>query len=653
MSSTISGEQGSGTLVDPELKKLTTGYTKLSPSMKDWYNKTIKINSGKKKEFIYITKKGEQTTKTLKQFLKLFIVYDDAPPPPASFLEKIGRPPTPEKGEGYKKLVEKYESQIETKSPNKQGTVNEEDDPEYATTENDALFLSSYRDMLKLVENQLREEKNDRDPIIRKVRFNKLLDIYANAEPFVEDPSAEDSKELIAEWTKIYDKAYQLMRVQGFVDKQGNPYENWNDYQKSFEGTESVPNPLQTITEQFKVQEVQEVQQKRLDEVKNMDQGLPVDPVTAEEANQFASIVRPGPGPGAIINPNLDEVVVMYDEPLLETAIEDDYPDIGLTNKTTVAVMGLPIVQEIGSTPTNQAIPQVGIAAEAIAQAQVDIAAGDSIPPDESFATADQIPTDITPSITSEEAQVDQPIKPNVEARAVFKFEVKFHKAQIAEYFFNWNAPAWDQQLSDSIKQSEELYTKEYLLNTMQRLVADPYFKIDSVATDMNSSMDDILTEYHEISQIQFCKQRNMQTGKREKLIGMKLKDLFNITSIATGNQPIEQDNPYAVDGVNPVDENGNEQMQPTPTEPSLVVPESDVLFEKDKNITIWDIGEKAMENLNNENKPFNLNQELIKDAQNKPGIDLFMGPDNEKIIFKNRVDIASLRRIVKENLEY
>ena len=68
-----------------------TSYADLSPREKERYNKIIKLNSGKKKEFIYITKKGEQSTKTFGQFMKLFKVLEDAPVPPAAFLEKIGR----------------------------------------------------------------------------------------------------------------------------------------------------------------------------------------------------------------------------------------------------------------------------------------------------------------------------------------------------------------------------------------------------------------------------------------------------------------------------------------------------------------------------------------------------------------------------------
>lgn len=599
-----------------------TSYANLSPREKQRYDKIIKLNSGKKKEFIFITKKGEQTTKTLNQFKSLFLLLDDAPQPPQAFLEKIGSPQQPEKGEGYKKLVEKYESAIQTRKM----TPEEQELIEGMNTDDQGAALEAAEKFGKHLE-QLSPEKKEFLYVIKTEDPREDAVIRANnalLEKAIKDDTIPEFFEYVERELEILKREPE--RFKKSIKLLERTIANNKEEEKQPEA--SLPDPLESIVEDYKLQEIQEVQQKRLNEAKAIDGNNPVDPVTPEEANNLATdikLIKPRP----VINPNLEEIV-LYDEPLTESLVEENYPDVGLTSKTTLVAMGLPIVQGIGG---NAATPDV------------EIAAGNTVAPTEPM---DEQGTPQQDQPTQDEL-LDQPVKQNVEARVVYKFEVRFHKAQIAEYFFNWNAPAWDQQLSDSIKQSEELYTKEYLLGTMARLIADPYFKIDSIATNMDSSMDDILTEYHEISQIQFCKQRNMQTGKREKLIGMKLKDLINITALATGTQmPIEQ-SPYAVDGIDPVDETGA-QMQSTPTEPNLVAPESDVLFEKDKGITMWDIGKKAMETLNNENKPFKLNQELINDAQNKPGVDLFVGSDKEKTRFVNRVDMASLMRVIVDD---
>ncbi len=593
-------------------------YYDQSPSNKKWYDTNVKANSNKKNEFVYITKKGEKTTKTKKQFQKLFKVYDDAPTNTPMFLEKIGSaPPVPGKGEGYQKLVKKYEEQIDTKPKSKEESdesmsIEEQMRMKEIELEKDRQFLEKTK---KTVEKlRLQVESND---ISINEYHKKLLDLYDETEPFVEDPSSDYPFQYTDEWKVLRQDIKQTLDEEGLVEDNG---EIRRDIIEQGGSLPSIPNPLQEITDAYKEQQLEDLRKIQGKNVENMESGKPIVEIGPDEVNQIHSDPPVDTPPElAIRNEELKKV---YDDLLVVTAQE-----IGIESKTDATAIA-----------TNLSVAS----AESLSSMQPQVSESDMQPqPAES---------DVQPQ---PEQQVEAPmpqepiVKPNVQARAAYKFEVRFHKAQIAEYFFDWSAPNWDQQLSDSIKNSEELYTKEYLLATMKKLITDPYFKIESVVTDMNSSMDDILTEYHEISQIQFCKQRNMQTGKREKLIGMKLKDLINITSIATGNQPTQQDSPYAVDGVEPVDET----MQSTPTEPNIVEssPSGEVIFPKDKEITIWEIGKKALENLTNENKPFNLNKQLIKDAQRNTGSDIIFGPMNEQTIFRNRVNITSLRRVITD----
>jgi hypothetical protein len=646
-------------------------YEELSPAEKERYNAIIKANSNRKKDLVYITKKGDKTTMTKGKFLVYFKPFEDGPQLPELFREKLGL------------------ASIVNKDPVQSTELSSKEEEEPKKTETDMLKEVEYdlggiisASGSKLTDFQLRQLERIEALVSKKLQdknlpgdlvaryekigseiesqinfqtdLNKINSIMQQFKTYEDNPAAATNDSTEENLIRLYDSA-KAITDKIYPGENKFIAEKWKEIKKKTEKVlkedfginpddpQSRPNELSRIKEDYKKQEIQGLQEKYKKSEEDEKKGIPTNEVTEEDVLIISSDAPLYTEPELIVKEENLTDVFLKEEPLTEVKLETDYPYIAL--RRPVANLPLP-----------------DVAISSFVGPDVSILAAQRESPNEPLPQTDIATSDITESMGVEPGseQIDETVVSETEpalteqgsqklpgVQAKYVFDVKYHKSQIAEYFFTWNQPAWDQTLSDSIKNSESIYSKEYLIETMNRLIQDPRFKINKVITGLDDKMEDILIEYHEISQIQFCIQRNMQTGKREKLIGMKLKDLVNIASLASGNPPVVNEEVQIDDSVSQV--GVNQQMQPTPTTPNLVDPEQPaVIFPKDKEITINEIGERATKELDNDGKIKKLNEQLIKDMQRNSGADVIIGPFNEQKMRKSTINLEALRRVIE-----
>jgi hypothetical protein len=469
----------------------------------------------------------------------------------------------------------------------------------------------------------------DNEQKIKKLQAKRqeIAELHSSAVPMIEEEKSPEPQTSSAASEKVFElymkeveqfarsgDAKKLVEFQTKAENAGLNAGEMNFLEKSINDLvkkRTLPKPnaeLEYLLEREQLQKIQRAEKERADQERLEGLARPqleVDSVDFSDPRTGTGVVASiynsdrelVDNPNLPINMQLNPPVPVLDTtplvmaqnvmPLVDNQVSGAYVEL------RPSVPGAEPLEEkednaAGVQVEGGATPDVGIeSANEGMMPQVDIAAAESVASgsmdsgDSGFVTA-QEPPGLDQNIPQDTTQ-----QPQLGVSIETTYEVKYHKAQTNEFFGSVEKPTWDMALNKTItlNYDNKYYepTKETLLESMNQMISNKNLKVYKLATNSDSDVLDILTEYVIISQIHFCVLRNLQRGERTKTAMVPLRSLIDMRNqiAGTGLTPAPGPDGLVNDFASAAGEQstGPTQFQPTPTEPAGGIQTVDQLF--------------------------------------------------------------------------